>query len=186
MLSIAQKLSDKTFFIRLNTIIHADDAIANDVLYHNLCWAKTKRLTEPKPKPVENYGKTLADIELLNIIETNIHQNPNNTLDMNFINETYINILLENGADPKGVSNNYKKQIKELISVNLPDLLFVKSTQKNKPGQLIFPSIQASALNAQMDSMADKSDICSLWKLSKKIRLEILEQKWEFQGKFTN
>ena len=32
MLSVAQKLSDKTFFIRLNTINHADDAIANDVL----------------------------------------------------------------------------------------------------------------------------------------------------------
>ena len=56
-------------------------------------------MAEPKPKPVENYPKTLADIELLNIIEANIHQNPNNTLDMNFINETCINILIENGAD---------------------------------------------------------------------------------------
>ena len=40
MLSVAQKLSDKTFFIRLNTITHADDALVKDVLYHNLCWAK--------------------------------------------------------------------------------------------------------------------------------------------------
>ena len=73
MLSVAQKLSDKTFFIRLNTITHADDAITNDVLYHKLCWAKAKILAEPKPKPVENYVKTVADIELLNITETNIH-----------------------------------------------------------------------------------------------------------------
>ena len=80
----------------------------------------------------------------------------------------------------------YKKQLKELISVNLPDLLFVKSTQKNKSEQLISPSTQASALNAHMDSIADESDICSLWKLAKKIGLEVLEQKWEFQGKFTN
>ena len=63
--------------------------------------SKGKRLVEPKPKPVEKYAKTLADIELLNIIETNIHQNPNNTSDMNFINETYINILTENGTDSK-------------------------------------------------------------------------------------
>ena len=28
----AQKLSDNTFFIQLNTITHADDAITNDVL----------------------------------------------------------------------------------------------------------------------------------------------------------
>ena len=56
---------------------------------------------------------------------------------MNFINGTYINTLIENGADPKEVSNNYKKQLNELISVNLPDILFVKSTQKSKPKQLI-------------------------------------------------
>ena len=36
-------------------------------------------------------------------------------------------------------SDNYKKQLKKLISVNLPDLLFLKSTQKNKPEQLISP-----------------------------------------------
>ena len=85
MLSVAQKLSDKTFFIRLNTITDADDAITSDVLCHKLCWANAKRLAEPKPKPVEKYVETLTDIELLNIIETNIHQNPNNTLHMNFM-----------------------------------------------------------------------------------------------------
>ena len=72
---------------------------------------------------MENYAKILADIELLNIIETNIHQNTYNTLGMNLTNEMYINILTENGADPKEVSNNYKKQLKELISVKLPDLV---------------------------------------------------------------
>ena len=80
-------------------------------------------MAERKPKPVENYAKILADIELLNIIETNIHQNTYNTLGMNLTNEMYINILTENGADPKEVSNNYKKQLKELISVKLPDLV---------------------------------------------------------------
>ena len=149
-------------------------------LTYALCWAKAKGLTKPKPKPVENYAKTLGDIELVNITETNIHHNPNNTLDMNFINGTYINILIENGADPKEVSNNYKKQLNELISVNLPDILFVKSTQKSKPKQLISLSTQGSALNAHMGSIADECDIRSLWKLAKKIRLEVLKQKWEF------
>lgn len=31
------------------------------------------------------------------------------------------------------ISNNYKKQLKELIFENLSDLVFVKSKQKNKP-----------------------------------------------------
>ena len=70
--------------------------------------------------------------------------------------------------------------------MNLPDLLVVKSAQKNKPKQLISPSTQTSALNAHMDSIANESDVRSLWKLAKKIRLGVLEQKWEFQGKFTN
>ena len=99
---------------------------------------------------------------------------------MNFINGTYINTRIENGADPKEVSNNYKKQLNELISVNLPDILFVKSTQKSTPEQLISPSTQGSALNAHMGSIADESDIRSLWMLAKKIHLEVLKQKWEF------
>ena len=96
---------------------------------------------------------------------------------MNFTNKTYINILIENGANPKEVSNNYKKQLKESISVTIPDLLFVKRSQKNELEQLISPSTQASA------SIIDESDISSLWKLAKKILLEVLGQKREFQGK---
>ena len=61
-------------------------------------------------------AKTLADVKLIDIIETNIHQNPNNTLDMNFINETYINVLIENGAEPNEVSNNYKKQLNSFMT----------------------------------------------------------------------
>ena len=59
-------------------------------LTYALCWAKAKGLTKPKPKPVENYAKTLGDIELVNITETNIHQNHNNALEMNFIKRTSI------------------------------------------------------------------------------------------------
>ena len=100
----------------------------------------------------------------------NIHQNTYNTLDTNPINETYINILMENGANLKEVSNNYKKELKQLISGNLPGLLFVKSSRKNNREQLISPSTQASALSPHKDSIADENDIRSLWKLAKEIR----------------
>ena len=52
--------------------------------------------------------------------------------------------------------------------------------------QPIAPSAQANALNAHAESIADESNIRSLWKLAKKIRNEVLEQKWEFQGEFTS
>ena len=70
--------------------------------------------------------------------------------------------------------------------MNLPDLLFVKSAQKNKPEQLISPSPHTGILNVHMNSIADDCDIRSLWKLAQKIRLKLLKQKWEFQGKFTS
>ena len=72
MLPAAQKLSDKSICIRLHTINHADDAIANDVFHHNLCWANAKRWAEAEAKPMTGYTKTIAEIKLLNIIETNM------------------------------------------------------------------------------------------------------------------
>ena len=38
MLSVAQKLSNKGFYRPLN----ADDAPANDVMYHSTCWVMLK------------------------------------------------------------------------------------------------------------------------------------------------
>ena len=87
-------------------------------------------------------------------------QNPNNALDMNSINEKCISILIGNSTDPDGISNNYKKQQKQLLK--LPDSVFVKSTQENKPHQQVTFSTQANFLNAHADSIADESDIRSL------------------------
>ena len=38
MLKVAKKTDDKSFFIRLNTLCNAADAVANDVQYHQRCW----------------------------------------------------------------------------------------------------------------------------------------------------
>ena len=34
MFEVAKKIDDKSFFIRLNTLCNAADAVANDVQYH--------------------------------------------------------------------------------------------------------------------------------------------------------
>ena len=39
---VAQKLSNKGFYRRLNVISAAYDAPANDVIYHNNCWVMLK------------------------------------------------------------------------------------------------------------------------------------------------
>ena len=47
MLVVSEKLPDKSFFRRLNSIPKADDAVANDVVYHGTCWIKAKREAAP-------------------------------------------------------------------------------------------------------------------------------------------
>ena len=59
MLDVSSKLPDKAFFRRLNSISIEEHAVDNDVIYHNLCWAKAKKKAVPKQKPTENYIKTL-------------------------------------------------------------------------------------------------------------------------------
>ena len=52
--SVSKKLEDKSFFCHVNSVSHAEDAVANDVLYHHLCWNSAKRQAEPKSYPIDN------------------------------------------------------------------------------------------------------------------------------------
>ena len=48
MLSASKLLKDKGFFLRRNTIPNADDAVANDVLYHLTCRVLAQRKSSEK------------------------------------------------------------------------------------------------------------------------------------------
>ena len=78
MLPISKKLEDISFFHLLNYISHAEDAVANDVLYHHLCWNSAKCQTEPKSYPIDKAIKTTSDIELLNFMERFSNNDPKN------------------------------------------------------------------------------------------------------------
>ena len=59
MLSVAQTLPDKSFLQRLISITNAHEAVANDVIYHNVCWVKGKRDAEAETIVTENFVKNL-------------------------------------------------------------------------------------------------------------------------------
>ena len=59
MLSVAQTLPDKSFLHRLISITNAHEAVANDVIYHNVCWVKDKRDAEAETIVTENFVKNL-------------------------------------------------------------------------------------------------------------------------------
>ena len=97
MLVVSEKLPDKSFFRRLNSIPKADDAVASNFVYHDICWIRAKREVAPETVVTENFVKTLSDIELLNLIELRFLTKPREMIEMNEINRIYKSILLENG-----------------------------------------------------------------------------------------
>ena len=103
-------------------------------------------------------------------MENRIFQNPDTVLDMNYVNSNYRAILIDNGANPKDLSANYKKQLKELTRENINDIVFIKSTWRNEPEQLVASETQKQALREHADTIANEEDIRSLSKLAKKIR----------------
>ena len=138
MVSVSKKLEGKSFFRRLNSISHTEDAVANNVLYHHLCWNSAKRQAEPKSYPIDNAIKTTSDIELLNFIESFFNHDPKNkVLDMNNVNSIYRKIYLENGEELLKASLDNKKHLKTLITENVSDIVFIKSKNRNKPGQIM-------------------------------------------------
>ena len=114
MLSVSEKLPDKSFFRRLNSIPKADDAVPNEVVYHDTCWVKAKREAAPKNVAIENFVKTLSDAELLNLIKLKFSTKLQEMITMNEINEIYRSIVLENGTRKKELWVNYKKHCSKI------------------------------------------------------------------------
>ena len=47
MLQVSKMLTDQSFLWTLNTVTSAQDAVANDVFYHNQCWVIVNRKAKP-------------------------------------------------------------------------------------------------------------------------------------------
>ena len=54
ILPVSKKYSDKGFFLRFNSISSAADAIANNLMYHNLCCEDAKKKANPKSEQSVN------------------------------------------------------------------------------------------------------------------------------------
>ena len=75
MLKVFEKRTDKSSFRRLDSIASAKYAVANDVLYHDLCWASIKQKGPNKRGKIEDYSTILADIEITRFIESKFEEN---------------------------------------------------------------------------------------------------------------
>ena len=71
----AKKIDGKSFFIRLNTLCNAADAVVNDVQYHQRCWFNAQRNAKKTNNThcdtdsieIDDTSRVISDIELLNV-----------------------------------------------------------------------------------------------------------------------
>ena len=71
-----------------------------------------------------------------------------------------------------------------MLKENLPNLVLIKSTQRNQPEQLAARETQKEVVATFNSAVINEGDMKYLWKLSKQIRKEILSRNWEFTGTF--
>ena len=112
------------FFIRLNSIPNAHDAVANDALYHLKYWVNTQRnFSKMKDKDndieqTEDLTRMLADIDIINMVKNISREHPEEFMAMSEINEEY-NSLLNNEN-----LLNYKSYTKQLLLDNVDSISF--------------------------------------------------------------
>ena len=85
MLGASKKLGDKGFFRRLNHITSVGDGTANDVVYHNNCWARVRSKIHPRKKKNDNVAHTLSEFEVINFVQTQINDPEQSCLDINMV-----------------------------------------------------------------------------------------------------
>ena len=134
MLQVAEKLQEKEFYIRVNSISDPTDAVANDVKYHRRCWVYAQREAEGSDdnddiQDIVVTSRVISNIELKNMIKSELIDPSDIPLTMKNINLKYINLLMENHHTP--VKENYRRYLKQLLSENISDIEFIKPARLN-------------------------------------------------------
>ena len=91
MLDVAKGLFNTDFFLRLNTIPLAEDAIANYVEYHLKCWVTIQRKVQnnirnekDEVQELEDVNRVITDIEIVEMVGESV--NNNHVIDINTVN----------------------------------------------------------------------------------------------------
>ena len=179
-LRVAAKLTDRNFFIRLNSLSDHTDAVSNDVQYHQLCWIYTQRDAQPpKDKVLNQKHCVIADIEILNASKCELTNPTGVPMNMNNINATY-NLLNENQYEYTG--NDYKKHLKQLILENIPNIELIKPKCRNESEKICVSATKDAVVDAFENV---EENIGYLFQTGKMIREEEgKREQWSFDGSF--
>ena len=190
MFEVAKKIDDKNFFICLNTLCNAADAVANDVQYHQRCWLYAQRNAKKTNNShcytdsieIDDISCVINDIELLNVVKCELDKKGNIDLNANNINTTYINLLQDNNhAD---INPNYKRYLKQLILENTPYVEFIKPRRKNE-SELCSTNARNNIIDTALENAKD--NMSNIFETARSIRKNIIKARpWKFDGSFEN
>ena len=201
MLKIVRNIKDKDFYIRLNSISDATDAVANDVKYHRRCWIYTQREAEGSDdncniEDIDDTSRVISDIEVINIVKRELIEPSEVPLAMQNVNIAYINLLKENHHPT--INESYRRYLKQLLSenvadiefikpvrTNVADIEFIKPVRKNESERICLTKFVHETVDKHYFNTSDQ--INTLYNAAKIIREEVLFNKaWEFEGNFAD
>ena len=151
------------------------NAFANDVSYHQSCWIyKQRKASKDERTFDENHNHTAkvkSDIEITNIVKSELIYPRASTLDMNNVNNTYIELLKNNNCT--NIKTNYKPKIHK----------FIKPNQKNCPEKICTESQKDCIVDSAFEFKIGIYD--QILENAMLIRKEVNANKsWKFDGTF--
>ena len=164
-------------------------AVAYDMKYHQSCLVKNKRCCQKHPTNSITISedaklRLIADLEIIEVIKSELSHERDKLIDMNEIHDAYINILHEHCYSVPG-KPNFKKYLKKLILDKIQDVHFNLPRCKTKPEQVMSTRASQSAIRNSVDMVDIKNDYSVIIEAAKLLRRQIGSiPLWKFQGKF--
>ena len=153
MLRVAKAMEDKSFFIRLNTIPNAHDAVDNDVMYRLACWVVSQRKTtaciNEGIQNIEDISRVLGDIETINTVRLMLEENNDTVLTMNDMNLLYNNLI-----GNEGNQQNFKQYLKELLQENISKIVFNKPKSRKESERVCLSNTVSDAVHQKFKMLA--------------------------------
>ncbi|CAG9761624.1 unnamed protein product [Ceutorhynchus assimilis] len=187
--------SDLTLKQRLILIATNDDplaAVVYDMKYHLSCFRKHERASvtaecSQTQRDTTINATDIVNAEIICFVKNTLlgHNETSRFLDMNVIQKKYISFLANSGIEPQA-DRNYKPFLKNLLSDNIPTIVFYKPKKKTDPEQVLLNSTLNETVNIGLEAKKQLK-LQKISEAAKMIRDEIQSNtKWIFQGSFDN
>ena len=158
------------------------DASALEKRYHRKCLRYAERICYPVDLNNTTLFDSMCDEQLVSSLKNTLTEDV--TLNMAQVNDEYLSILKRYQVEINETAN-YRKHLKKLIIEQIPNVQFIKSLCKNKPENLVLPTVVSKAMDLRSLLLENEDTIGMLKNVANILRGEIMQHRnWSFNGTF--